>query len=349
MIRLGIVGCNYGLAVQLPAFRLDGRCRVVALAGSDATRTADLAARARIDHAFGDWRALIEQPSIDAVAVATPPRLQPEIAIAAFDCGKPIFIEKPMAADLASATAMLRQAGSAVTMVDFSFTEVASWRKTKAMLDAGAIGPLRHVVVTWNVENMSTRLRLKSWKTSGESGGGALGNFGSHSLHYLEWLCGPITGLTARISGLPGDPAFETNVTLGLAFASGASGSYALSCASYLGSGHRLEFYGEAGMLMLTNPTSDYMRGFTIVHARRPATAPVDVDIEPDPLDGQFPDDGRIPPVSRLAKRFLDAIEQRRQTQPSLACGYRVQFLLDAVRRSHDAGRWMDVKPKETT
>ena len=47
MIRLGIVGSNYGRTVLLPAFRADPRCEVVALAGSDAARTAELRARRR--------------------------------------------------------------------------------------------------------------------------------------------------------------------------------------------------------------------------------------------------------------------------------------------------------------
>ena len=48
-------------------------------------------------------------------------------------------------------------------------------------------------------------MRLDNWKAYGEDGGGALGNFVSHSFHYLEWLCGPISGLSARLSGLPDD------------------------------------------------------------------------------------------------------------------------------------------------
>ena len=141
---------------------------------------------------------------------------------AALAHGKPVFIEKPMAADLAGAAAMLRQAGTLATMMDFNFTEIMAWRKAKALLDVGAIGRLRHVAVNWNVENSSTRLRLKNWKTSGDDGGGALGNFGSHSLHYLEWFVGPIADLSARLSGLPDDPSFETNVVLDLAFQSPA-------------------------------------------------------------------------------------------------------------------------------
>lgn len=345
MIRLGIVGCNYGRAVQLPAFRLDPRCEVVALAGSDMTRTAELARQSGVPRAFGNWMEMIDTAGIDAIAIATPPRLQPEIAIAALQRGKPVFVEKPMAADLEGAAAMLRHAGSLPTMMDFNFTEIMAWRKTKEMLDAGAIGRLRHVAVNWNVENVSTRLRLKNWKTSGGDGGGALGNLASHSLHYFEWFCGPAVELSARLSGLPDDPSFETNVMLALSFKSGAASSFAMSCASYLGSGHRLEFYGEDGTLVLNNPTQDYMRGFTVHHARRPGAELAPVAVDDDPLDRQYPAEARIAPVSRLAGRFLDAIERKSAVSPGFAEGHRVQMLLDAVRRSHESGRSVGTGP----
>jgi len=347
LIRVGIVGCNYGRAVQLPAFRLDPRCQVTALAGSDAARTAKLAGESGIAQPFADWSQLVDSDAVDAVAIATPPRLQPEIAVRALKLGKPVFIEKPLAADLEGAAAMLRSAGGTPAMIDFNFTEIPAWRKTKTLLDQGAIGRLRHAAINWNVENVSTRLRLKNWKTSAGDGGGALGNLASHSLHYFEWFCGPIAGLSARLSGLPDDPEFETNVTLSLAFQSGAAGSYAMSCASYLGSGHRLEFYGEDGTLILDNPTSDYMRGFNVSHARRPAEKLASVAVDPDPVDRQFPAEARIAPVSRLVKRFLDAIEQRQPAEPGLPAGYRVQVLMDAVRRAHAAGRWLAVEPPE--
>jgi hypothetical protein len=37
-----------------------------------------------------------------------------------------------------------------------------------------------------------------------------------------------------------------------------------MSCASYVGSGHRLEFYGEDGILMLINETPDYVPGYRL-------------------------------------------------------------------------------------
>jgi predicted dehydrogenase len=344
VIRLGIVGCNYGRSVLLPAFRLDPRCQVVALAGSQAARTADLARESGVEAAFGHWEPLIESSFVDAVAIATPPQLQPEIAVAALGRSKPVFAEKPMAGDLEGAAEMLQQARTTPTMIDFGFIEIAAWRQARTMIEAGAIGRLRHVTVNWHVENASTRLRLRNWKTDLASGGGALGNLASHSLHYLEWFCGPIVGLSARLSGLPDDPAFQTNVAASLAFASGAAGSYTLSAAAHAGSGHRLEFYGDDGALVLENPTADYMRGFTLRYARRPGTALTPVPVEDDPVDRQFPHEGRIAPVSRLVARFLDGIERKEMVAPGFAEGYRIQLLLDAVRRSHDTGRWLEVE-----
>ena len=197
--------------------------------------------------------------------------------------------------------------------------------------------------MNWNVENQTTRMRLDNWKAHGEDGGGALGNFVSHSFHYLEWLCGPISGLSARLSGLPDAPAMETNATISLAFRSGASGSLAMSCASYLGSGHRLEFYGEDGSLTLINHhrITCAVSNFGWPGGRRRHWLRSIVD---DPVDRAFAADGRIAPVSRLAADFIDAISQAKPGWPGFAEGYRVQTLLDTARRAHKSGCWLDVE-----
>ncbi len=167
MIRLGIVGSNYGRTVQLPAFRADPRCEVVALAGSNEARTVDLARAANVPKGYGDWRALVEDADVQVVAIATLPSLQAQIAIRALELGKPVFIEKPMASDLGQARAMLdkaRQSGLP-TMIDFNFHQIMSWQRAKDMLDDGAIGRLRHVTVHWHVESRAIQTRMKSWKT----------------------------------------------------------------------------------------------------------------------------------------------------------------------------------------
>lgn len=346
MIRLGIVGCNYGRTVLLPAFRADPRCEVIALAGSNVDHAAECARAADVRKAYGDWRSLVEDGDVQAVAIATVPSLQARIALRALELGKPVFAEKPMASTLADAHAMLRRAqiGNVPAMIDFNFQQIASWQRAKAMLDDGAIGILRHAVVHWHVESRAVQARTRNWKTLSADGGGVLGNFVSHCFHYLEWFCGPIARLTARISSLPGDDDLQTTAAMTFEFVSGQIASLSMSCASYLGGGHRIEFFGEDGTLVLHNPNADYMRGFVLLHAKRPAAALERVPVD-DPADVQYPD-GRITPVSRLAHRFLDAIEAGTTAEPDFAQGYRVQQLIDAAQRADRQGAAIDVAPK---
>ena len=90
---------------------------------------------------------------------------------------------------------------------------------------------------------------------------------------------------------------------------------------------------------------ADYMRGFELFHARRPETAITHIGVD-DPSDAQYPD-GRIAPVSRLAKRFLDAVEKGASAQPDFAAGFRVQQLIDAAQRSHREGKMIATAPAE--
>jgi predicted dehydrogenase len=341
MIGVGIVGTRYGCDVLLPAFRADPRCQVVALAGTDGARTAERAKAAGIAKTFRTWEDLIVQPEIDVLAVATPPALQPQIAVAALQAGKPVLAEKPLAGDGAAAADMLAaaRASGLPTGVDFNFHRIVAWQAAKRLLDDGAIGPLRHVTMHWHVENRATRLRLDNWKTRADTGGGVLGNFASHTFHYLEWFCGPVASLSARLAGLPDAAALETTAMLTLDFDSGIPASVSVSCGSYLGPGHRLEFYGEDGTLVLENATSDYMRGFELRHARRPAAALTRIAVD-DPDDALYAD-GRIAPTARIVRDFIAAVASRAPdaVKPDFSDGYRVQRLIDAARRSHAEGR----------
>ena len=350
MIRIGIVGVNYGRTVLLPAFRADARCEVTALCGSNEARAAEHARAAGVPKAYGDWRALIADKDIDAVAIATVPSLQTEIALEALKAGKPVFAEKPMASTLDEARAMFEAASKSglPTGIDFNFHQVMAWQRAKAMLDDGVIGKLRHVTVHWHVENYSIQNRMRNWKTLRDDGGGVLGNFISHCFHYLEWFCGPLAGLQARVGGLPGDNELATTVAMALQYADGPLASLSMSCASFRGSGHRIEFYGEDGTLVLENRTADYMRGFVLSYAKRPGELTV-IPVE-DPADAGQPD-GRIAPTSRLAAKLLDAIVEKPRYKPNaapdFAAGFRVQQLIDAAQRSNREGRFVGVAPGE--
>ena len=344
MIRLGIVGSNYGRNVLLPAFLADTRARVVGIAGSDPAKSADLAKQAGL-RAFGHWSELIDSGEVDAVAVAVPPRIQPDIAIAALKKGKAVFLEKPLAADLETARQLVRTAelSKRPAIIDFEFPELETWRRAKALLQEQAVGPLRHVMVTWNVENYATRMRIKSWKTNPATGGGVLGNLVSHCFHYLEDFCGPITKpFGAAVRSAERDDTER---------------KHGRACRHVCRRGRRHLGHEQRRLSrrwpQRSNSTAKTARSCSSIrppticaalnsfsHGGRPRRLQC---IATEPADTQ--PDGRIGPVSRLAARFLDAIDTGKPAKPDIRDGYRVQQLIDAARRSHKSGEPIDVKP----
>jgi predicted dehydrogenase len=342
-ISLGVIGCGYGRSVLVPAFRADPRCDVVVIAARDQAHAERAASELGVPRACSDWRLVTEDQRLDAVVVAAPPAIQPEIVLSALREGKAVFAEKPMALNFAEAEDMANCAVSygRANMIDFNFTEIRAWKHARQILIDGGIGAVRHVAVHWQVENYVNRLRLANWKSSRASGGGTLFNFVSHCLHYLEWFLGPVAGLSSRLFRMPHDERTgDTTVAMAFSFQSEAAGSLSASAAAYLGSGHRVEFYGEEGTLVLDNSTLDYMKGFRVLLGRRRDSQLQAVAVD-DPEEMLYPD-SRILPTSRLARRFLDWAEKGIPSGPDFREGLRVQKLLDAALRSHASGCWVE-------
>jgi predicted dehydrogenase len=345
MLRVGVVGIGFGQAVHVPAFRGDPRCRVVAVCASDKARAEAVAAKLGVERAFGDWRALAADPGIDAVAVAVPAPVQAAVVLAAAAAGKHVFCEKPAAPDVASAEALLsavRSAGVAHA-IDFEFPEIPAWARARELLSAGAIGRPRHALLNWMVETYAVRTKADNWKTRAAEGGGTLNLFVSHAFHNLEWLLGPADAVTSVDCSLwpagSADEGGDVRVSARLAFASGLRADLTAAADAPLGSGHRLEIYGDRGALVLENPTRDYARGFRLsVGTREDGTLrPADA--------GDFPADadGRIAAVVPLVRRFIDAALGGPPVSPNLEHGLRVQRLLDAARESARKGRAVEV------
>jgi len=290
--------------------------------------------------AYGNWEELISDPGIDAVAIAVPPLVQKDIALAALANGKHVFCEKPIAANLAGATELFmaaRDSGKA-HIVDFEFPEIGVWRHAKALLSSGAIGSVSHVTVSWHVETYANRMGIRSWKTDSGMGGGTLNSFVSHCFNYLEWLIGPIGEIGARLflpTGRP-DAAGDTMAVLWLEHRNGVPSSLCVCGGSFLATGHRVTIYGQQGSLVLDNPSRDYVSGFTLWHGTRETDKLECVGREPVDTPET---DGRIAPVGRLAKRFVMWAREGAAGAPDIGDGLRVQQLLDAARRSNATGR----------
>jgi len=331
-IRLGIVGTGFGARVLAPAFASAQNCELTAICATSHDRASHAASQLKIPVAYGDWRLLIADRSIDAVAIATPPDVQPEIALAAIEKRKHVFCEKPLAISLATAERLAAAAESAniINMVDFEFPEAHAWQAAKSILNAGQLGSLRHAAVNWNVETYAVRMNLISWKTQRAHGGGTLFNFVSHVFHYIEWLLGPIVELSARLFGRARTLERSDRQDLGDTFVTVSfgtakvPGTIAVSTDAVHGTGHSLELYGELASIVLRNHTDDYIGGFELLLGKKGSDG-LQVVCAP-PATG--PSDGRIEAVAKLANRFVNSIQSGTSAKPNFQDGVRVQYLL---------------------
>ena len=171
-MKVAIIGQGFGRSAHLPAWQADPRAEVLGVFSRQ------------------DTPALLERAQVDIVSLAVPPAAQPHLIGAA--AGKHIFCEKPLAADLASAT-RLKPKGQ--LGIDLFFPEIPAWQEARRRLSG--LGPLRHAHLSWRLESRAFRFGATGWKTNPAEGGGTLVNFASHTFHYLEWLFGPIAALTA--------------------------------------------------------------------------------------------------------------------------------------------------------
>ena len=287
VIRLGIVGTNYGRTVQLPAFRAGQPLRGGG-AGRQRRRARGRAgARGRRAKGYGDWRALVEDKTVDAVAIATMPALQARIAIARARA-RQAGVRRKADGERRSPTRApccggeeRGQAGDA----RFQFPQIMAWQRAKAMLDDGAVGRLRHVAVHWQVENRAIQMRMRNWKTLTATTAAACSAISSRTVSIISnGSAGRLPALSARALRLAGRRRACRPPRRWRWVCRRAAGQPVdeLRVLSRLGA--PLEFYGEDGTLVLHNPGADYMRGFELFHAKRGAAALARIAVE-DPAD----------------------------------------------------------------
>jgi predicted dehydrogenase len=107
MISWGIIGC--GSVTELksgPAFNKVAQSTLHAVMRRDAVKAADYAARHQVPCWYSDAAALINDPAINAVYIATPPKFHEEYAVAALEKGKAVYVEKPVAVSVAACKRM---------------------------------------------------------------------------------------------------------------------------------------------------------------------------------------------------------------------------------------------------
>ena len=111
-VNWGIVGCgNVCERKSGPAMYKTPHSALAAVMRRDAEKVADFARRHNVPKSYTDAAALIADPEVDIVYVATPPGTHRELAVQALEAGKPVYVEKPMAMNHAECLEMIAKPG----------------------------------------------------------------------------------------------------------------------------------------------------------------------------------------------------------------------------------------------
>ena len=189
MIRIGLLGCGRISRIHhLPILMREAGVELATLAESDPSALSQARASARRAREFADWRAVLDDDSIAAVVICLPTGLHAEAARAAFEAGKDVYLEKPLATTLADAREAVAawRASGRIGMLGFNHRYHPLVLGARAAVRAGRIGR----PIAASMSSLSPPRELPPWKRRREEGGGALLDLGSHQADLARFLFG---------------------------------------------------------------------------------------------------------------------------------------------------------------
>jgi len=220
-INIGVIGVGNGGSNHARTLKHCPQVRLHALADAEPERLSAVAAELEVPRRYDDWRALIGDPEIDAVILATPPFLRMEMFLAAAKAGKHILAEKPLGVNLEQARRMAcaaREAG-VKAMVNFGTRNLPTYKKLRALIESGDYGKPQWIWFKYYLVANARHFKIPGWFWRKEQSGGHLCENAGHAFDLICEIMGSVdsvTGATARLPiehfGEDGQPPSIENV-----------------------------------------------------------------------------------------------------------------------------------------
>ena len=255
-INWGFIGCGEVTERKSgPAFNLVEGSRVVAVMSRSSEKASSYAQRHNIPRWHTDAQSLINDPEVNAVYIATPPSSHATYAIMAMKAGKPVYVEKPLAASYLDCQRVMRisRETGVPCFVAYYRRKLPYFDKVQELLQEGAIGKVVNVQIRFSVpprdlDYNSTNL---PWRVQRDiAGGGYFYDLAPHQLDLLQEFFGPIVHVSGFSANRGGLYQTEDTVSASFAFQDGMPGS-----GSWCFVGHesartdQIELIGEKGRI----------------------------------------------------------------------------------------------------
>ncbi len=366
LIGTGFMGKSHALswhAVKpvfgdVPDIRLQALCEI----------TRELAEQRAGEFGFnkatGNWRDLIDDPSVDVISITAPNALHAEMAVTALEAGKHVWCEKPMAPSFAEAETMQEAARKSgrTAILGYNYIQNPAILHIRKLLDEDAIGAVNHIRLEMDEDFMADPDAPFHWRNEKASGYGVIDDFAVHPLSIIRVLFGEVAEVMVNMAKpYPDRPdggnrrAVETHDVSSalIRLKSGnISGSLNVSRTAW-GRKSRIaiQIFGARGSILFDQERMNELQLFTADGSaseqgfRTILTAPVH-----PPYDRFIPAPGHQLGFNDLktieCRRLIGRILNERSAGTDVITfeeGLEIERTVHAMAQSHDSGQWVYV------
>lgn len=264
--------------------------------------------------------ALLEDPEVEGVLVATSHRSHREMIERAAAAGKAVFVDKPLTTRVEDGLAAVEAAEAAgvVLQVGHQRRRTAANRRIRAMIDAGELGDLEAMEAVQSVPN-GFKMPPTAWRWSAEESPlGGMTSLGIHKIDSMRYHAGPVESVFCYTRPGREHPIDEVTA-IALRFESGVVGT--LITSFYTARISELAVYGQdASAFSRADGTRLLVQG-------REDPAPSEVDLEP------------VDPIVDQLTEFVRSIRGEATPEVGGREGLEIVAILQAAVESAAAGR----------
>lgn len=260
-VAIAVIGAGFICDYHVAGIRAAGTGEVTTLVGRNRDRTARRASDLGIAQVSTDHKQVLDDPSIDAVVIATPDVTHKPLAIQALAANKSVLLQKPMAMSSEECRIIVEAASRSTGRLSVSFMHryLPEVRWLRDRLREGEFGKLHAI----RLHNATPGAGWADWFFDpAKVAGGVVMQLGVHGIDLVQHLFGSITEVSARTAtmkptvriadGRTMRMPFEDNVVAVYRLASGVNVSHEMSWTEVAGCDRfRLEVYFERAAVWL--------------------------------------------------------------------------------------------------
>lgn len=203
-LRVGVVGLGWMGQVHARALSrvlhhfpdAPYQPRLVAVADTaPPDRTRRTAAAYGFEHLLEDWRDLVVRDDVDLVCVTGPNAIHRDVAVAAAQAGKHVWVEKPAGRDATETAEIVAavEAAGVQSAAGFNYRNAPAVEHARDLVASGRLGRVEHTTVRFRSDYSAHPDGARTWRFVNERAGtGVLGDLVSHATDLARHLVGDL-------------------------------------------------------------------------------------------------------------------------------------------------------------